>query len=440
MSRSFKSIVRSVSPFVGKDRDKKKKPASPPTGFKAYNWDLSDVDLVTALEYFYSIKNVQKVKLVSKILAQFDGDEILLLQQLCERHDVGEQEMWDEYLVKGLRHHGSHTSTGGTHKSQLNHNKDPDSRINQFETPAQSRHAPFTTPSNGRSATPNPVTSGKKSLKDVVAADQQAKRSASSGAVRRYTPNTDPDAASVCSEDSQQRRMSSKQFINSLSSAAGNMIRRVSFSKKDGKAAADSASVSEVEEAVFEPEDPHPPSVLRSHQVGTGASHRASMSGSSSRGRPAAGSRRDDKPTEAEADTGTGPGSEHYRRKQELLSAKRAANHNQPVPERAPPTSSSSSSTRRPPSSSHSTATTKTQFEQELMQLRFELHTAHTETTAARREKTEVVRLFAKYVAAHQLHYRESTHRQHAGLYAVHCVAFSYLRENYREFKTLLLF
>lgn len=74
------------------------------------------------------------------------------------------------------------------------------------------------------------------------------------------------------------------------------------------------------------------------------------------------------------------------------------------------------------------------------MQLRFELHTAHTETTAARREKTEVVRLFAKYVAAHQLHYRESTHRQHAGLYAVHCVAFSYLRENYREFKTLLLF
>jgi hypothetical protein len=45
-----------------------------------------------------------------------------------------------------------------------------------------------------------------------------------------------------------------------------------------------------------------------------------------------------------------------------------------------------------------------------------------------------VLKLFAKYVAVNEQHYRETTHRQNVGLFAVHSFAFTYLKENYREY------
>ena len=100
---NFKTLVKSVSPFTKGSADKKKKiNGGSSEAFKSFTWDLTDIDLPYALTCFYEIKSVEKVKLVPKILQQFHGDEILLLQQLCERHSLTEAEM-NDYLLKGRK-------------------------------------------------------------------------------------------------------------------------------------------------------------------------------------------------------------------------------------------------------------------------------------------------------------------------------------------------
>lgn len=499
-------MVRSVSPFVSKEKKKKTAAAPILTGSKAYHWDLSDVDLVVALEYFYSIQNVQKVKLVRKILAQFEGDEILLLQQLCERHDVGEQEMWEKYLVKGLMHqqdyysHYDQSATAGYQQHKQDNS--------QFETP-QAHHGHH---GHHRSSTPNPVLVGKKSLKDLASADQANRRSASAGGpaamratgthTNSHNPNSrrDLDSQSICSDDSRVSKtsMSSKQFINSLSAAAGNVLRRVSLSGKkntdleqqdlrqnssdatnnrgsggyrgisatrttynnsnnsrngtdlDSEAAeVQEEDEEDEEEAVFQVEERHG-QANHKYKYSNNAAATGSRRGPGSSSASTDGNKRSittgartgtgtgaeigavaryghQRQEEAEGeekevdgrrdiDVDTGPGSEHYRQKQELLRVKRAANHNQPLGY-----------------DSKSSATTRTQFEKELMEAKYALHMARSETANAVKQRDEVVKLFSKYVALNHQHYRETTHRQNAVLFAVHGVAFTYLKDNYRK-------
>ncbi len=71
--KSFKTLVRSVSPFTTKS-DKKRRSESDignvshvNNGFKTYMWDLSDVNLLEALSCFYQDKNADKVNIVPKI-------------------------------------------------------------------------------------------------------------------------------------------------------------------------------------------------------------------------------------------------------------------------------------------------------------------------------------------------------------------------------------
>lgn len=111
----FKNLVRAASPFSTKTPsvEKKRNRANSLTestggsqdswgGYKSYTWNLDNIDLCLALIYFYREKNEDKVSLVPKILKQFQGDEILLLQQLCERHEVSEYEM-NQFLLKAKR-------------------------------------------------------------------------------------------------------------------------------------------------------------------------------------------------------------------------------------------------------------------------------------------------------------------------------------------------
>jgi hypothetical protein len=109
---------------------------------------------------------------------------------------------------------------------------------------------------------------------------------------------------------------------------------------------------------------------------------------------------------------------------------KRAANHNQPAGKSA----STGGSAGRTGHAGVTAVKTITQYEQELMKAKYELHSSRNETVAIRKERDEVLKLFAKYVAVNEQHYRETTHRQNVGLFAVHSFAFTYLKENYREY------
>lgn len=90
MKKSLKSIVRAISPFT-----KKKSDLSADGGVEhdQFTWDLSVVDVKQALKIFYKKYNPEKAFIVSEILIKYEGSEVLLLQQLCQRYNISQDEM-----------------------------------------------------------------------------------------------------------------------------------------------------------------------------------------------------------------------------------------------------------------------------------------------------------------------------------------------------------
>jgi hypothetical protein len=90
MKTSFKTLVRAMSPFAG---PKGRQPQEPERSYADFHWDLTKVDMETMLTNFYRIYNPERVALVPQILGEFGGEEILMLQQLCERYKLDEADV-----------------------------------------------------------------------------------------------------------------------------------------------------------------------------------------------------------------------------------------------------------------------------------------------------------------------------------------------------------
>lgn len=104
MKKSLKTIVQAISPFTRKPSEAAK---DNETGEQTeshaqnYYWDLSRVDLKQALKGFYKKYNPEKSFIVGDILQKYHGEEILLLQQLCDRYNLDQDDM-QEYLSRAV--------------------------------------------------------------------------------------------------------------------------------------------------------------------------------------------------------------------------------------------------------------------------------------------------------------------------------------------------
>jgi hypothetical protein len=89
--KKFRSIVRSISPFV--KRPSKTDAVSAPVAvdYDSFSWDLTNVDLVSALEAFYTIHNPEKIETVPAIVEKYKDDELPMLRKLCERYQVTQE-------------------------------------------------------------------------------------------------------------------------------------------------------------------------------------------------------------------------------------------------------------------------------------------------------------------------------------------------------------
>lgn len=91
MRTSLKTLVRAISPFVAPkgrtDQD------TPVKAFKDFHWDLTKVDMETMLSNFYKAYNPERVSKVNEILHEYEGEELLMLQQLCERYNLSEADI-----------------------------------------------------------------------------------------------------------------------------------------------------------------------------------------------------------------------------------------------------------------------------------------------------------------------------------------------------------
>ena len=100
----LKNIVRTISPFTKRQTSSSTAAGNSNGGggnnkanmdYSSFEWDLSIVDLKQALKSFYKKHNPEKSFIVNEILAKYVGDETLLLQQLCERYQLSQQDMQD---------------------------------------------------------------------------------------------------------------------------------------------------------------------------------------------------------------------------------------------------------------------------------------------------------------------------------------------------------
>ena len=93
MKTSLKTLARAISPFTGAKSKQSDQQYDDNTNVDNYNWDLTTVDMVTMLSNFYNIYNQDRVRSVNEILHQYEGEEILMLKQLCERYNLNQTDM-----------------------------------------------------------------------------------------------------------------------------------------------------------------------------------------------------------------------------------------------------------------------------------------------------------------------------------------------------------
>lgn len=98
----FKTLVRAISPFTGsKGKPVEADDATAKSTTSEFNWDLSRADMEVLLSNFYTIYNPDRVKSVREILHQYEGEEVLMLQQLCERYNLTQADI-QEFLDNAI--------------------------------------------------------------------------------------------------------------------------------------------------------------------------------------------------------------------------------------------------------------------------------------------------------------------------------------------------
>eukprot|EP01038_Epipyxis_sp_PR26KG_P008748 gene8748-11820_t len=100
--KSLKNIARSISPFTStKRKNSISSISSDKNIYTSFSWDLANVDLFAALQCFYQDYGPEKLPTISEILANYENEEITLLQHLCERYQLTEVRM-REYLDRSI--------------------------------------------------------------------------------------------------------------------------------------------------------------------------------------------------------------------------------------------------------------------------------------------------------------------------------------------------
>lgn len=113
--KKLQSVVRAISPFRPKSRNINTISTNSPVESKTLNnkinetisiadyyWNLEKVELSIAITAFYNDFNPSKVSQIAEILQEFQGEEMLLLQHLCERYELTQNDM-QRYLNKGIK-------------------------------------------------------------------------------------------------------------------------------------------------------------------------------------------------------------------------------------------------------------------------------------------------------------------------------------------------
>jgi hypothetical protein len=90
--KSFKNLARAISPFVSSGSMKAKQQATS-TDYDQFDWDLSQVNMADMLVNFYKVYNPERVGNVLEILSQYEGEEVLMLQKLCERYSLSQADI-----------------------------------------------------------------------------------------------------------------------------------------------------------------------------------------------------------------------------------------------------------------------------------------------------------------------------------------------------------
>jgi hypothetical protein len=97
MPFGLKKFVRAVSPFIrgnnASTQQTNQDDNDTEVDYSKYDWDLSQTDLKVALKSFYKQYNPEKSFIVGEILQKYEGEEIILLQQLCERYNLTVEDM-----------------------------------------------------------------------------------------------------------------------------------------------------------------------------------------------------------------------------------------------------------------------------------------------------------------------------------------------------------
>eukprot|EP01039_Chlorochromonas_danica_P008084 gene8083-8916_t len=148
MKKSLKTIVRAISPFTSsatrRNSDASSSAASgedsSQPSYSHYHWNLEACDLKQVLKLFYRRFNPEKAYIVSEILIKYEGDEELLLQQLCERYNLSQEDM-QHYLDQAPKPSGGGSGSGG--HSRLN---GPSPRRQSAATAMGSTPTPATAP------------------------------------------------------------------------------------------------------------------------------------------------------------------------------------------------------------------------------------------------------------------------------------------------------
>jgi hypothetical protein len=97
MPFGLKKFVRAVSPFIrgnnASTQQTNQDDNDSEVDYSKYDWDFSQTDLKVALKSFYKQYNPEKSFIVGEILQKYEGEEIILLQQLCERYNLTVEDM-----------------------------------------------------------------------------------------------------------------------------------------------------------------------------------------------------------------------------------------------------------------------------------------------------------------------------------------------------------
>lgn len=101
--KTLKSFIRSVSPFQSAANKRKtqknevslvdKQDEESDDRYGSYEWDISQVNILSAVTKFYVRYNPEKVHKVELIVQKFKGDEIELLRELCKRYKLEQKDM-----------------------------------------------------------------------------------------------------------------------------------------------------------------------------------------------------------------------------------------------------------------------------------------------------------------------------------------------------------